>query len=159
MHANNANQALDGVSNFFDEGKREQVLMELPLNMRAIVSQRLVRRVGGDRVAAVEVLLNTPLVSDMVFKGKVAELRDVMTRGNEQGMQTFDQHLFELFDVGIIDFNEAMRHADSQNELPLNIKLNSSRAQQNLAMDPQVHSVSIQDDGAEPDGDGWSHER
>ncbi|WP_423823581.1 PilT/PilU family type 4a pilus ATPase [Salinisphaera sp. SPP-AMP-43] len=152
LHANNANQALDRVINFFDEGKREQVLMDLSLNMRAIVSQRLVRRVGGGRAAAVEILLSTPLVSDLIFKGKVAELRDAMTRGTELGMQTFDQHLFELFEAGVIDFSEALRHADSQNELRLNIKLNSKRTQTDLSRDPTVRSLSMeqdQDDGAD----------
>ncbi|KEZ77535.1 PilT/PilU family type 4a pilus ATPase [Salinisphaera hydrothermalis] len=145
LHANNANQALDRVINFFDEAKREQVLMDLSLNMRAIISQRLVRRVGGGRAAAVEILLNTPLVTDLVFKGKVAELRDVMARGTEQGMQTFDQHLFQLFEDGVIDFAEALRNADSQNELRLNIKLNSERARQNLSMDPEVRSLTMAD--------------
>ncbi|HET7315054.1 PilT/PilU family type 4a pilus ATPase [Salinisphaera sp.] len=154
LHANNANQALDRVINFFDEAKREQVLMDLSLNMRAIISQRLVRKVGAGRAAAVEVLLNTPLVTDMIFKGKVAELRQAMTRGTEQGMQTFDQHLFQLFEDGVIDFAEALRNADSQNELRLNIKLNSARAQQNLSMDPEVRSLTIAEhEDTSPDSD------
>ncbi len=156
LHANNANQALDRVINFFDEGKREQVLMDLSLNMRAIISQRLVRKVGGGRAAAVEILMNTPLVTDLVFKGKVAELRDAMARGTEQGMQTFDQHLFQLFEDGVIDFAEALRNADSQNELRLNIKLNSTRARQNLSMDPEVRSLTMadhEDEGRRDDED------
>ncbi|AWN17823.1 PilT/PilU family type 4a pilus ATPase [Salinisphaera sp. LB1] len=159
LHANNANQALDRVINFFDEGKREQVLMDLSLNMRAIISQRLVRKVGGGRAAAVEVLLNTPLVTDLVFKGKVAELRDVMARGTELGMQTFDQHLFQLFEDGLIDYAEALRHADSQNELRLNIKLNSTRARQNLSMDPEVRSLTMaeHEDGARRGDSGDPH--
>lgn len=145
LHANNANQALDRVINFFDEARREQVLMDLSLNMRAIVSQRLVRKVSGGRAAAVEVLLNTPLVTDLIFKGKVVDLRDAMARATEQGMQTFDQHLFELFEAGEIDFAEALRHADSQNELRLNIKLNSARTRRNLSMDPEVRSLTMAD--------------
>lgn len=143
LHANSANQALDRIINFFPEGKREQVLMDLSLNIRSIVSQRLVRRVGGGRVAAMEILLNSPLISDLIFKGKVAQIKEVMSRATDQGMVTFDQYLFQLFEDGLIDYQEAMRHADSRNELRLNIKLNSSRAQHNLDLDQEVRGLSM----------------
>lgn len=146
LHANSANQALDRIINFFEEGKREQVLMDLSLNVKSIISQRLVRQIGGGRCAAMEVLLNTPLVTDLIFKGKVADIKDAMARGNEQGMQTFDQHLFQLFEAGLIDFTEALRNADSQNELRLNIKLNSKRAGADLSMDPKVQALKISED-------------
>ncbi|MES1926272.1 PilT/PilU family type 4a pilus ATPase [Salinisphaera sp. T31B1] len=146
MHANNANQALDRIINFFDESRREQLLMDMSLNLNALVSQRLVRRVGGGRAAAVEVLLNTPLVSDMIFKGKVGQLKEAMARAQEQGMKTFDQALFELFESGVIDYAEALRNADSQNELRLNIKLNSERGRQDLRADPRVQTMSMQAD-------------
>ena len=158
LHANSANQALDRVINFFDEGKREQVLMDMSLNVRSIISQRLVRKIGGGRVAAVEVLLNTPHVTDLIFKGKVADIKDAMARGTDQGMQTFDQHLFQLFEAGLIDFTEALRNADSQNELRLNIKLNSKRAGSNLSMDPQVQALKMREDERD-DQQGHRRER
>ncbi|ROO28727.1 twitching motility protein PilT [Salinisphaera orenii MK-B5] len=153
LHANSANQALDRIINFFDEAKREQVLMDLSLNMRAIIAQRLVRRVGGGRAAAMEILLDTPLVSDMIFKGKVSQLKETMSRGNEQGMVTFDQYLYKLFEEGVIDFTEAMRHADSRNELRLNIKLNSDRARTDLRADSEVRSLSMRGDGTDEEDD------
>ncbi|MEK8027494.1 MAG: hypothetical protein RLY78_395 [Pseudomonadota bacterium] len=129
LHANSANQALDRVINFFPEERRQQLLMDLSLNLRAIVSQRLLpREEGKGRVAAVEILLNTPLVSDMIFKGEVAELKDLMKRSREQGMQTFDQALFDLFEAHEISYEDALRNADSVNDLRLQIKLNSQRA-------------------------------
>jgi twitching motility protein PilU len=152
LHANSANQALDRVINFFDEGKREQVLMDLSLNVRSIISQRLVRQIGGGRCAAMEILLNTPLVSDLIFKGKVTDIKDAMARGNDQGMQTFDQHLFQLFEAGLIDFTEALRNADSQNELRLNIKLNSKRAASNISADPKVQALRMHDELAPASG-------
>jgi len=152
MHANNANQALDRIINFFDESRREQLLMDMSLNLSALISQRLVRKVGGGRAAAVEILRNTPLVSDMIFKGKVGELREIMARGNEQGMNTFDQSLYKLFESGEIDYNEALRNADSQNELRLNIKLNSQRGRQDLKADAGVQSLRM-DDIDTPPGD------
>ncbi|MDA3921120.1 MAG: PilT/PilU family type 4a pilus ATPase [Salinisphaera sp.] len=152
LHANSANQALDRVINFFDEGKREQVLMDLSLNVRSIISQRLVRQIGGGRCAAMEILLNTPLVSDLIFKGKVTDIKDAMARGKDQGMQTFDQHLFQLFEAGLIDFTEALRNADSQNELRLNIKLNSKRAASNISADPKVQALRMHDELAPASG-------
>lgn len=152
LHANSADQALDRIINFFDTTKRDQVLMDLSLNLRSIVSQRLVRKQGGGRVAAMEILLDSPLVSDLIFKGRVSQLKELMGRSNEQGMITFDQHLFSLFEAGQIDYNEALRHADSSNEIRLNIKLNSTRAPQDLANDEQVRSLSMQDDDSDDDG-------
>ena len=124
LHANNANQALDRILNFFPEERHQQVLMDLSLNMRAIVSQRLIplKQVKG-RVAAVEILLNSPLIADLIFKGEVSGIKEVMGRSRETGMQTFDQALFELYESGQISFEDALRNADSVNDLRLKIKL------------------------------------
>lgn len=143
LHANSANSALDRIINFFPEEKREQLLMDLGLNLRAIISQRLVRRESGGRAAAMEILLNTPLVSDMIFKGEVAELKDVMKRSNEQGMITFDQCLFDMFENNVISYEEALRNADSQNEVRLRIKLESKRAGTNLLEDEVVKNMKM----------------
>lgn len=143
LHANSSNQALDRIINFFPEDKREQVLMDLSLNLRSIISQRLVRREGGGRVAAMEILINSPLISDLIFKGEVAGIKDVMGRSNEQGMVTFDQFLFDLFERGAIGYDEALRNADSQNELRLRIKLESKRASQNLFEDETVKRMQM----------------
>jgi twitching motility protein PilU len=129
LHANSANQALDRIINFFPEERRAQLLMDLSLNLRAIVSQRLLpRQEGRGRVAAVELLLNSPLVADLVFKGEVSELKELMKRSREQGMQTFDQALFDLYEASLVTFEDALRNADSVNDLRLAIKLNSARA-------------------------------
>lgn len=129
LHANSANQALDRIINFFPEERRAQLLMDLSLNLRALVSQRLMaRQEGRGRIAAVEILLNTPLISDMIFKGEVGEIKEVMKRSREQGMQTFDQALFDLYEGNLITFEDALRNADSVNDLRLQIKLNSVRA-------------------------------
>jgi len=129
LHANSANQALDRIINFFPEERRGQLLMDLSLNLRALVSQRLVpRREGKGRVAAVEIMLNTPLISDLIFKGEVSEIKELMKRSREQGMQTFDQALFDLYESGKITYEDALRNADSLNDLRLQIKLNSERA-------------------------------
>ena len=143
LHANSANSALDRIINFFPEEKREQLLMDLGLNLRSIISQRLVRREGGGRAAAMEILINSPLVSDMIFKGEVAELKDVMKRSNEQGMITFDQYLYNMFEDGIIGYEEALRNADSQNEVRLRIKLESKRAASNLLEDDAVKKMKL----------------
>ena len=128
LHANSANQALDRIINFFPEERRHQLLMDLSLNMKAIVSQRLVPKKGGGRCAAIEILLNSPKVQDHIFKGEVAELKEAMKKSREMGMQTFDQALFELFEQDLITYEDALRNADSENELRLNIKLNSKRS-------------------------------
>lgn len=143
LHANSANQALDRIINFFPEEKREQLLMDLSLNTKAIISQRLVRKDGGGRVAAMEILINSPLIADLIFKGEVHEIKEVMARSNEQGMITFDQYLFKLFEENLINYEEAIRNADSQNELRLRIKLESKRARQNLADDEGVKSMQM----------------
>jgi twitching motility protein PilU len=129
LHANSANQALDRIINFFPEERRSQLLMDLSLNLRALVSQRLLpRQEGKGRIAAVEILLNTPLISDLIFKGEVGEIKEVMKRSREQGMQTFDQALFDLYEMGKVNYEDALRNADSVNDLRLQIKLNSQRA-------------------------------
>ena len=129
LHANSSNQALDRIINFFPEERRQQLLMDLSLNLKAIVSQRLMpREQGRGRVAAVEVMLNTPLVSDMIFKGEVSEIKELMKRSRELGMQTFDQALFDLYEGRHITYEEALRNADSVNDLRLQIKLNSNRS-------------------------------
>ncbi|MFT7723076.1 MAG: PilT/PilU family type 4a pilus ATPase [Roseateles sp.] len=129
LHANSANQALDRIINFFPEDRRAQLLMDLSLNLRALVSQRLLpRREGKGRVAAVEILLNTPLISDLIFKGEISEIKELMKRSREQGMQTFDQALFDLYEAGKVTYEDALRNADSVNDLRLQIKLNSERA-------------------------------
>jgi twitching motility protein PilU len=146
LHANSANQALDRIINFFPEEKREQLLMDLSLNLKAIISQRLVRKEGGGRAAAMEIMINSPLISDMIFKGEVAGIKEVMARSNEQGMITFDQFLFELFEDGVINYDEAVRNADSQNELRLRVKLESRRARQNLMDDEMVRKMQMKEE-------------
>ncbi len=129
LHANSANQALDRIINFFPEERRDQLLMDLSLNLKAVVSQRLLpREEGKGRIAAVEILLNTPLVSDQIGKGQIAEIKEVMKRSRELGMQTFDQALFELYEGNLVTYEDALRNADSLNELRLKIKLESQRA-------------------------------
>lgn len=129
LHANSANQALDRVINFFPELRKQQLLMDLSLNVRAIVSQRLIpKKDGKGRVAAVEVLLNSPLIADLIFKGEVHEIKSIMAKSRELGMQTFDQHLFDLYEQDLISYEDALRNADSVNELRLMIKLHSKEA-------------------------------
>jgi len=126
LHANSTNQALDRVINFFPEEKRQQLLMDLSLNLRAMVSQRLIAfKDRKGRVPAVEIMLNSPLIQELIFKGNVPEIKEVMKRSREQGMQTFDQALFDLHEAGLISYEDALRNADSVNDLRLQIKLNS----------------------------------
>lgn len=128
LHANNANQALDRIINFFPDERRNQLLMDLSSNMKAIISQRLVRTQDGHgRRAAVEILLNTPLIAENILKGQFHNLKEIMTKSRELGMQTFDQALFDLYNEGAISYDEALRNADSLNELRLQIKLKSTR--------------------------------
>ena len=128
LHANSSNQALDRIINFFPEEKREQLLMDLSLNIRAMVSQRLVPREKTEgRIAAMEILIGTPLVSDLIFRGEVTKIKEVMARSNRLGMKTFDQALFDLYEAGVISYEEGLRNADSKNELRLRIKLESKR--------------------------------
>lgn len=133
LHSNSANQALDRIINFFPEERRLQLLMDLSLNLKAIVSQRLLPlATGKGRVPAVEILLNTPLIGDLIFKGEVSEIKEVMKKSRELGMQTFDQALFELYETHKISYEDALRNADSVNDLRLNIKLNSKRSSRDL---------------------------
>ena len=124
LHANSANQAIDRIINFFPEERRPQLLMDLSLNLRAMVSQRLIpKKDGKGRSAAVEIMLNSPLISDLIFKGEVHEIKEIMKKSRELGMQTFDQALFELYETGKISYEDALRNADSVNDLRLQIKL------------------------------------
>ena len=135
LHANSANQALDRIINFFPEERRAQLLMDLSLNMKAMISQRLVpKQDSKGRVAAVEIMLNTPLIADLIFKGEVSEIKEIMKKSRNLGMQTFDQALFDAFEANAITYEDALRNADSVNDLRLQIKLNSQRAKtQDLA--------------------------
>jgi len=140
LHANSANQALDRIINFFPEDRKAQLLMDLSLNMRAIVSQRLVpMKDGKGRRAAIEILLNSPLISDLIFKGEVHEIKAIMAKSRELGMQTFDQALFDLYEAGEISYEDALRNADSVNELRLNIKLNSKESKDKDVMSGIEH--------------------
>ncbi len=128
LHANSANQALDRIINFFPEERRQQLLMDLSLNAKAIVSQRLIPREGGiGRIAAMEIMLNTPFIADLIFKGAVGQIKEIMAKSTRLGMQTFDQALYELYENATISYEEAMRNADSKNELRLRVKLESKR--------------------------------
>jgi twitching motility protein PilU len=128
LHANSSNQALDRIINFFPEERREQLLMDLSLNIRALISQRLIpREAGSGRIAAMEIMLNSPLIQDLIFRGEVAKIKEVMARSTRVGMKTFDQALFDLFEQGRISYEDALRNADSKNELRLRVKLESKR--------------------------------
>jgi twitching motility protein PilU len=145
LHANSANQALDRIINFFSDERRQQLLMDLSLNTKAFVSQRLIPREGGvGRVAAMEIMLNTPLIQDLIFKGEVGQIKEIMAKSTRLGMQTFDQSLFGLFDEGTISYDEAMRNADSKNELRLKIKLESKR--DSSAAEQQSESLQIMEE-------------
>ncbi len=129
LHANSANQALDRIINFFPEERRAQLLMDLSLNTKALISQRLIpNKNGTGRAAAFEILLNSPLIADLIFKGDVHEIKEVMSRSREIGMQTFDQALYDLYETDKISYEEALKNADSLNDLRLNIKLNSQKS-------------------------------
>ena len=135
LHANSTNQAIDRVINFFPEERRQQVLMDLSLNLKAMVSQRLIVKPDGKgRTAVVEIMINSPLISDLIFKGEIAEIKEIMKKSTELGMQTFDQSLFNAYEEGGITYEDALRNADSVNDLRLQIKLNSKRGRSsNLA--------------------------
>jgi len=129
LHANSTNQAIDRIINFFPEERRHQLLMDLSLNLRALVSQRLLpKKDGKGRTPAIEIMLNSPLISDLIFKGQVQEIKEVMKRSRELGMQTFDQALFDLYEAGQISYTDAMRNADSLNDLRLQIKLHGKES-------------------------------
>jgi twitching motility protein PilU len=130
LHANSASQTMERIINFFPEERRTQLLMDLSANLRAIVSQRLVRTEDGKgRAAAIEILINTPTIAEKIFKGEFNELKAIMNKSRELGMRTFDWALFELYNDGVIGYDEAIRNADSANELRLNIKLKSRRGE------------------------------
>ncbi len=145
LHANSANQALDRIINFFPDERRQQLLMDLSLNTKAFVSQRLIPREGGiGRVASMEILLNTPLIQDLIFKGAVGQIKEIMAKSTRLGMQTFDQSLFALYEEGAITYEEAMRNADSKNELRLKVKLESKR--DSSAADQQSETLGIMEE-------------
>jgi twitching motility protein PilU len=130
LHANSTNQALDRIINFFPEDRRSQLLMDLSLNVRAFCSQRLIaKKDGKGRIAAVEIMLNSPLIADLIFKGEVHEIKEIMKKSRELGMQTFDQALFDIYEDGQISYEDALRNADSVNDLRLQIKLHGKESQ------------------------------
>ena len=133
LHANNANQALDRIINFFPEERRNQLLLDLSLNLRAFVSQRLIKTIDGKRAAAVEILLGTPLVQDMIRRGDVHEIKEVMQKSESLGMQTFDRALYKLVEAGRIDTEEALKNADSPNNLRLSLSLNTDKVEKKAA--------------------------
>jgi twitching motility protein PilU len=154
LHANNANQAMDRIVNFFPSERRQQLLLDLSLNLRAVVSQRLIRRRDEKgRVAAVEVMLNSPLIADFIYKGAIHEIKGVMARSKELGMQTFDQALFELHEADLITQEEALRNADSMNELRLMIKLGGKATRDQNKLDGLEH-LHLEEKG---DGCGLRH--
>jgi len=153
LHANSASQTIERIINFFSEERRKQLLMDLSANLRAIVSQRLVRREDGQgRSAAIEILLNTPTLAEKIFNGEFHEIKTIMARSRELGMCTFDAALFDLYDAGLIGFDEALRNADSTNELRLNIKLKSRRGEPKatdfggLALNPMTEPAELEED-------------
>ncbi len=142
LHANSANQALDRIINFFPEERRTQLLMDLSLNTKAFISQRLIPRESGvGRVVAMEIMLNSPLIADLIFKGEVGQIKEIMAKSTRLGMQTFDQAIFSLYEDAVISYEEAMRNADSKNELRLRIKLESKR--ESSITDQQSESLKI----------------
>ncbi len=150
LHANSSNQALDRIINLFPEERREQLLMDLSLNLKAIISQRLLLKADGKgRAAAMEIMLNSPLIADLIFKGEVAMIKEIMAKSNELGMQTFDQALFNLFEEGEIPYEEAIRNADSQNELRLRIKLESKHSAQVSADDESALKLIEEEQGGQ----------
>ncbi len=149
LHANNANQALDRIINFFPEERKPQLLMDLSANLRGIISQRLLkRREGSGRVAAIEIMLNSPLIKDLILKDELSEIKPIMKKSKELGMQTFDQALFDLYEADLISFEDAMRNADSQNELRLRIKLEGKAAKDKDSMEGLDH-LSIEESDEE----------
>jgi len=148
LHANSANQTIDRIINFFPEERRNQLLMDLSSNLRSIISQRLIKTVDGKgRKAAIEILINTPSIAEKIFKGEFHEIKPIMAKSRELGMRTFDWALFDLYNDGHIPYEEAIRNADSANELRLNIKLKSARGEPpsaagaSLSLDPSEDQV------------------
>jgi twitching motility protein PilU len=148
LHANNANQALDRILHFFPSDRHTQVWMDLSLNLRAMVAQQLLPTVDGQgRRAAIEVLINTPLVSDHIRKGEVHLLKELMSKSNEQGMQTFDQALYNLYSEGDITYEAALAHADSPNDLRLMIKLGTDAESDPMSI---ADGLSMEEEPADP---------
>jgi twitching motility protein PilU len=142
LHANSSNQALDRIINFFPEERRQQLLMDLSLNLKAVISQRLLKkRDGKGRVAAIEILLNSPLIADLILNGEVHEIKAIMQKSNELGMKTFDQALFDLYEADLISYDDALRNADSMNELRLRIKLEGKASKGKDALAELDHLV------------------
>lgn len=149
LHANNTNQALDRIINFFPEERKAQLLMDLSLNLRAVISQRLIPKIGGGRVAAIEILINTPRMADLIFKGDVGEMKSLIKSSQDLGMQTFDQALFELYENDQITYEDALRNADSLNDLRLKIKLDSQKPPQDEEADNLAKNLSLKQDDDE----------
>ena len=150
LHANSANQALDRIINFFPEEKRSQLLMDLSLNIKSLISQRLIPRESGEgRIAAMEIMLHSPLIADLIFKGEVTQIKEIMAKSTRLGMQTFDQALFQLYEAGAISYEDAMRNADSGNELRLKIKLESKR--ETASADEHASSLRLIEEASETD--------
>ena len=146
LHANSANQALDRVINFFPEERHQQLFMDMSLNMKAIISQRLLKKVDGrGRVAAIEIMLNSPLISDLILKGEIHQIKEIMSKSNELGMKTFDQALFDLYEADSISYEDALRNADSMNELRLKIKLQGKEAKSSDRLAGLEH-LSLEED-------------
>ena len=153
LHANSANQAMDRIINFFPEERRQQLLMDLSLNLKSVIAQRLLRTPDGKgRVAAIEILLNSPLIADLIHKGKVHDIKTIMGKSRELGMQTFDQALFDLFEADKITLDDALRNADSMNELRLRIKLEGKSSKGKDALGGLEHMSLKQDDEEEKKG-------
>ena len=145
LHANSTNQALDRIINFFPEDRRQQLLMDLSLNLKSLISQRLIANVSGNgRIAAIEIMINSPLMADLIFKGNVQEIKELIAKSNEMGMQTFDQALFNLYEAGQIKYEDALRNADSVNDLRLRIKLEGKGSKKADLMDG-LDSIQIED--------------
>jgi twitching motility protein PilU len=143
LHANSANQAIDRIINFFPEERRQQLLMDLSLNLKAMVSQRLIaKKEGAGRCVAIEIMLNSPLISDLIFKGQVHGIKEIMKKSRELGMQTFDQALFDLYEADKITYEDALRNADSVNDLRLTIKLQGKDAK-NRDLSAGTHHLGI----------------
>ena len=152
LHANSANQALDRIINFFPEERKSQLLMDLSLNLKSVISQRLLKTPDGKgRVAAIEILLNSPLISDLILKGDVHEIKTIMAKSNELGMKTLDQALFDLYEADKISYEDALRSADSMNELRLRIKLEGKAAKGSDSKAGLEH-ISLHDDEEEEAG-------
>jgi twitching motility protein PilU len=151
LHANSANQALDRIINFFPEERRQQLLMDLSLNLKAVIAQRLLKTVDGEgRAAAIEIMLNSPLISDLILKGEVHEIKTIMSKSNELGMKTFDQALFDLHEEDRVTLEDALRNADSMNELRLRIKLEGKAAKS--AEEDDLEHLSIEEEEEEGSG-------